>query len=923
MGSFSLYYKKHRIPEWRDYYINYDFLKIILSKIKKFRNKTTTILLDELISNITEEEFKYIENLKIKFENRFIKETEKFNTFFKHVYNNSIKVKLFKIILNIHINKKKNLTLKTKKANNNKIKEACERYYKEITVLRRYVSVNVSIIYKTSKKYKKTLEDLQLYNIQFIESYNEILLNTFVFQNAFKLRKLLQVVERTYLNEFFPKELVQLGKIELEKIKKNKQFSSKEAVKLGFFVGTFFASLIGTILILIEINFFSGEENDFVKFQMPIFRGALIIYLYWFFLGLNVYVWDKYNINYKRVFNIQLHHSSVYQIFKRVFGFLSIWMIIFLYSAMSFIYAGENIILLNKKVQKYMPPFVWITLFLYMIFPSKKKCNGKGRAYLYKLLKDTILSPFLSIAFLVPWVTDQMLSLVIPLKDLSYTICYSVNVLKNYEIKNSCKVDTRSVELVIIFMPLVYRFIQCLKKAKRKVKWDRFLEIVNAGKYFTTLLTTFLSLYQKSLEVIYYFWIVFLFISTFYSYLWDVIKDWGFFEKNTKHVFLRNRLYYPKKYFYYLAIIFDLGLRFTWTLTISPNSLDSLIYIVVLNTGLGILETFRRTLWNYFKVELENVKYEKEYSSIEGFLLPFEMNLSTKDKNIKKFINKVVENQISEINFSKHSEFLIGKNFRIDDSENYLKNYLKIKDKTLDKKKYEIFNRSLEEEQLKNFQSKYQCFIDDQEKDLEEKDLKLKNKKKEIKLNINVLNEDSEKFKSSFLDRDVLKQSFLQHTNKEQFMKDFKLLKKLNKLSSKSSEKKYSNDLEENLINKKNSYEEKKSYDLKFPELRFEEKKNLILEEINKIELKKKNQKKDNNNELKIIIKDDNSINKEISLLKDFSKNISILGNVDFDQFILEEHEKNDRQKKEDERIKIEKKNKKIRKKKKKKERKY
>ena len=34
MGKFTLYIRTKRIPEWRDYYINYKFLKKILKNIR-------------------------------------------------------------------------------------------------------------------------------------------------------------------------------------------------------------------------------------------------------------------------------------------------------------------------------------------------------------------------------------------------------------------------------------------------------------------------------------------------------------------------------------------------------------------------------------------------------------------------------------------------------------------------------------------------------------------------------------------------------------------------------------------------------------------------------------------------------------------------------------------------------------------------
>ena len=46
--------------------------------------------------------------------------------------------------------------------------------------------------------------------------------------------------------------------------------------------------------------------------------------LYYWFLGLNAYVWNKYHINYKLAFNFDSHYSPVISIFKRAAFFTMI-----------------------------------------------------------------------------------------------------------------------------------------------------------------------------------------------------------------------------------------------------------------------------------------------------------------------------------------------------------------------------------------------------------------------------------------------------------------------------------------------------------------------------------------------------------------------------------------------------------------------
>ncbi len=145
------------------------------------------------------------------------------------------------------------------------------------------------------------------------------------------------------------------------------------------------------------------------------------------------------------------------------------------------------------------------------------------------------------------------------------------------------------------------------------------------------MVTTFIGLIVYKFDI-FWVWIVMVLCSVCYSFMWDIYGDFGFLEKHTKNFMLRNKLYYPKKCFYYLGIVFNLVLRFTWMLTISPNFINSLVMKVMVRTLLGICEIFRRTLWNMFKVELENLKFENDFYTIEGFKLPFDINIKKGDE---------------------------------------------------------------------------------------------------------------------------------------------------------------------------------------------------------------------------------------------------------------------------------------------------
>jgi hypothetical protein len=104
----------------------------------------------------------------------------------------------------------------------------------------------------------------------------------------------------------------------------------------------------------------------------------------------------------------------------------------------------------------------------------------------------------------------------------------------------------------------------------------------------------------------------FVFLNSFYSFYWDIAKDWDLSlfssvtERNDpEHPYgLRRHRYFWKDQLYYIAIVADLLLRCTWSFKLSPhldhfNDLEGGIFLM------EILEVFRRWMWIFFRVETE------------------------------------------------------------------------------------------------------------------------------------------------------------------------------------------------------------------------------------------------------------------------------------------------------------------------------
>ena len=102
------------------------------------------------------------------------------------------------------------------------------------------------------------------------------------------------------------------------------------------------------------------------------------------------------------------------------------------------------------------------------------------------------------------------------------------------------------------------------------------------------------------------------FLNSFYSFYWDVSKDWDLSlfsssskRKDPEHPYgLRKHRFFPSDKMYYAAIVVDFLLRCTWSFKLSPhldhfNDLEGGIFTM------EILEVARRWVWIFLRAETE------------------------------------------------------------------------------------------------------------------------------------------------------------------------------------------------------------------------------------------------------------------------------------------------------------------------------
>jgi len=146
------------------------------------------------------------------------------------------------------------------------------------------------------------------------------------------------------------------------------------------------------------------------------------------------------------------------------------------------------------------------------------------------------------------------------------------------------------------------------------------LQLLNAGKYSTGIVVSGISAFMAQrpdiAELVLPVWIICSLISTCYTFSWDIIMDWGLGNRYSKNKFLRDRLLYPSKKFYYCIMGGNFLLRLMWTLSLSNGVVLLFDNPLFLSTFVAIIEVFRRGMWNLLRMENEQVANVGKYKTI-------------------------------------------------------------------------------------------------------------------------------------------------------------------------------------------------------------------------------------------------------------------------------------------------------------------
>ncbi|XP_077292169.1 solute carrier family 53 member 1 [Arctopsyche grandis] len=593
--KFAEHLTAHITPEWRKQYINYEEMKAMLYTAVEEAPSAESVeqeIVTRHFANFDETFFHYCDQ-----------ELKKINTFYSEKLAEATRkyaTLLSEMKSSYEGVKQKSSETKRSAIPHRKVQElklAFSEFYLSLILLQNYQNLNHTGFRKILKKHDKLLSvDVGAkWRTEHVEQ-SHFYLNK-------DIDKLINDTETAVTNDLEGGDRQRAMK-RLRVPPLGEQQSPWTTFKVGLFSGSFIVLFIAVIL---SALFHDGSTQN-LKIALRLYRGPMLIVMFLFLIGINVYGWRSSGVNHVLIFELDpRNHLSEQHLMEMAAIFGVVWAL----SILSFLYSA------TLSIPPFVNPlFLTIIMWLFVLNPFRI-LQHEARFWFLRIFGRMIAAPFFQVTFADFWMADQLNSLVTSLLDFNFLVCFYITNGNWLEAGDSqqCMEQSYIIRPIVNCLPAWFRFAQCVRRYSDSK--DAFPHLVNAGKYSTTFIvvifSTLKSFYDSSYSDPYdnpflYLWLMSQLISSCYAYTWDVKMDWGLLDRNapSENRYLREEIVYSSGSYYYFAIIEDFVLRFFWSVSFVVIQ-NKWVSGDVMTTILALMEVCRRFIWNFFRLENEHL----------------------------------------------------------------------------------------------------------------------------------------------------------------------------------------------------------------------------------------------------------------------------------------------------------------------------
>ncbi|XP_075485499.1 phosphate transporter PHO1 homolog 10-like isoform X2 [Primulina tabacum] len=484
-------------------------------------------------------------------------------------------------------------------------------FYQKLYLLKCYSFMNLSAFSKILKKYEK------ITSRRVARSYMRIVDNSYI-GSSDEVICLMEKVESVFIKHF-----LNSNRREGMKLLRPKKKIEKHRITFlsGFFSGFSISLLVAVVLLISDRKLIEKKsEISYMNVIFPLYSFFVYIVFHMLLYGANIYFWRRYKINYPFIFGFKQGTELGY---REVF---------LLGNGLAVIALGTFLVHLHIKMDsksqhfetyiELLPLGLVIVVFAIMFCPFNVIFRS-SRFFLITCVFHCICAPLYKVTLPEFFLADQLTSQIQALRSFEYYVCfYGRGKLSRRRTKCSSHEIYNVFYFIVAVIPYWFRFLQCVRRFFEGE--DYTAHGFNGLRYFLTIVAVVIRTafeLRKRLT-----WKVLAVVSSAIATLgntyWDIVVDWGLLQRNSKNLFLREKLLVSHKSVYFAAMVLDVLLRFAWVQVVLTFDLQSLHGMTV-TTIFACLEILRRGIWNFFRLENEHLNNVGKYRAFKSVPLPF------------------------------------------------------------------------------------------------------------------------------------------------------------------------------------------------------------------------------------------------------------------------------------------------------------
>ncbi|KAL3631192.1 hypothetical protein CASFOL_024176 [Castilleja foliolosa] len=491
------------------------------------------------------------------------------------------------------------------------LKNAFVEFYHKLRLLKSYSFLNIMAFSKIMKKYDK------ITSRSASKSYMKMVDNSYL-GSSDEVSKLMERVEVIFIKHFSNSNRSK-GMNVLRPQKRKERH--RVTFYMGFLVGCTIALIMALILIIRARHLMDHKGRTvYMNTMFPLYSLFGFIVLHLLMYAANIYFWRRYRVNYSFIFGFKQGTELGYREILLVGFCLSV---LALASVLANLDMEMDPVTLDYKAITELVPLGLVVLVIAVMLCPLNIIYRSSRYFLLVCLLHCILSPLYKVTLPDFFIADQLTSQVQALRSLEFYICYYG--WGDYKVRqNSCQNSDvfKTFSYIVAAIPYTWRFFQCLRRlADEKDAMQGY----NGLKYLSTIVAvstrTAYTLNRGSTSWRVTAWATSIIATTVSTY-WDIVIDWGLFQRHSKNPYLRDKLLISNKSVYFVAIVLNVLLRLAWMQTVMGITVFSL-HRQTMTTLMACLEIIRRGLWNFFRLENEHLNNVGKYRAFKSVPLPF------------------------------------------------------------------------------------------------------------------------------------------------------------------------------------------------------------------------------------------------------------------------------------------------------------